>query len=93
VKALDVIAGKARWAADCSDALVWLRGLPNDSVDLLFTSPPYTDSRTYGIKADRNSSSWVEWIRILQEVEIARGSTEKEAVEQVKKRALTGTPR
>ncbi len=42
---------------DCGEVL---RGLPDDSVDLIFTSPPYADSRkhTYGgVHPDR----YVEW--------------------------------
>lgn len=42
---------------DCEDTL---RGLPNNSVDLIFTSPPYADQRssTYGgIKPEK----YVEW--------------------------------
>lgn len=61
--AADVIEGRERWSAECADALAWLRGLPDDSVDLLFTSPPYTDARTYGVDADMTSAEWVEWIR------------------------------
>jgi hypothetical protein len=61
--ASEVLAGTARWGADCADALAWLRALPDDSVDLLFTSPPYTDARTYRVGADRDSAAWVEWMR------------------------------
>lgn len=59
----DVLAGKALWSCEQSDALEYLRGLPDDSVDLVFTSPPYTDARTYGVDADRDSAAWVEWMR------------------------------
>lgn len=47
----------------CGDALEWLRSLPDGSVDLIFTSPPYTSARTYGVAADRPSAAWVEWLR------------------------------
>lgn len=30
--------------------------------DLTFTSPPYTDARTYGIGAQRKCAEWVEWM-------------------------------
>lgn len=63
MKALDVIAGKNKWSADCSDAIQWLRALPDDSVDLLFTSPPYELARTYGI-ADKmkGGQAWIDWM-------------------------------
>ena len=39
--AADVLGGRASWAVECADAVEFLRSLPDDSVDLLFTSPPY----------------------------------------------------
>jgi hypothetical protein len=36
--------------------------LADKSVDLVFTSPPYLDARTYGIRADRRCEAWVEWM-------------------------------
>jgi len=45
------------------DAHDWLRSLDTDAVDVFFTSPPYTDARTYGVGAARNSAEWVEWMR------------------------------
>lgn len=32
------------------------------SVDLVFTSPPYIDARTYGIDAQRNCRDWIAWM-------------------------------
>jgi len=63
MKALNVIAGNAKWSAEKSDALEWLRGLPDDSVDLCMTSPPYENCRTYGLK-DRlpSGQAWVDWM-------------------------------
>ena len=57
-------------SGDCEDVL---KSIPNDSVDLIFTSPPYADQRssTYGgIKPD-NYVSWFlpkakEFLRILR---------------------------
>ena len=70
-----MIRGEAKWSAEESDAIEWLNALPDDSVDLLFTSPPYTDSRTYGIKADLDSRAWVEWIRpiVREACRVTRG--------------------
>lgn len=36
--------------------------LADQSVDLVFTSPPYIDARTYGIGAQRDCVEWVEWM-------------------------------
>lgn len=36
--------------------------LADKSVDLVFTSPPYCDARTYGIGAQRHCRDWVEWM-------------------------------
>lgn len=44
---------------DCREVL---KGIPSDSIDLVFTSPPYADNRkaTYdGISIDK----YVEWCR------------------------------
>lgn len=59
----DVLAGRAAWAVETADALEFLSTLPDDSVDVVFTSPPYTNARTYGVDADRDTAEWVEWIR------------------------------
>jgi hypothetical protein len=63
VKWPSVIHGDRRWSVEQADALDFLRSLPDDSVDLLFTSPPYTDCRTYGVGAARDTAAWVEWMR------------------------------
>lgn len=34
----------------------------DQTFDLVFTSPPYTDARTYGIGAQRKCAEWVEWM-------------------------------
>jgi hypothetical protein len=44
---LDVLAGRATWAADRSDVLPWLRTLPDNSVHCIVTSPPYYGLRSY----------------------------------------------
>ena len=36
--------------------------LADQSVDLVFTSPPYVDARTYGIGAQRDCAAWAEWM-------------------------------
>lgn len=61
--AADVLAGGARWAADCSDAIAWLRGLQDRCVSLVFFSPPYSDARTYGLGFKFRGQKWVDWMR------------------------------
>lgn len=47
----------------CGDAIKFLKSQPDDSIDLLFTSPPYELARTYGI-GDKmlGGEKWVEWM-------------------------------
>lgn len=58
----EVLSAGRRWACVQADALEFLRLLPDDSVDLLFTSPPYLQARTYGIDAGRDMDEWVPWM-------------------------------
>jgi DNA modification methylase len=37
--------------------------LADASVDLVFTSPPYVDARTYGIGAQRDCVEWIDWMK------------------------------
>lgn len=62
----DVLANRARWSCEHADAIQFLMRLPDDSVDLLFTSPPYLMARTYGIEgAAKPLGQWVEWMANL----------------------------
>lgn len=62
----DVLAGKASWACVASRAEDFLAALPDDSVDLLVTSPPYEAKRTYGIGFKLQGQAWVDWmVRIV----------------------------
>jgi hypothetical protein len=36
--------------------------MPDASVDLVFTSPPYMAARTYGIDAQRDCAEWIDWM-------------------------------
>ncbi len=58
-----VISGERQWSCEERDAIDFLNALPNDSVDLLFCSPPYTSARTYG-RDDiaRGTEEWVAWM-------------------------------
>ncbi len=57
---------------DCLDAI---RGFATDSIDLTFTSPPYTDQRTYGIGFKLSGQGWVDWCipRIIEMCRVTNG--------------------
>lgn len=59
----------------CTDCLDWLRSHPDNSVDLVFTSPPYEDARTYGIGFSLKGQDWVDWCleRYVECVRVCRG--------------------
>jgi hypothetical protein len=56
----DVIEGKADYLFLCEDALTALRKLPDDSVDYVFTDPPYDASIQFG----ELSYMWACWLRL-----------------------------
>lgn len=57
------------------DCLEILRGMPDDSVDLVFTSPPYEAARTYGVGFALRGQAWVDWSveRYLECLRVCRG--------------------
>jgi site-specific DNA-methyltransferase (adenine-specific) len=68
-----VLAGADSWACVQSDAVEFLNSLPDDSVDLLFTSPPYELARTYGIGERMvGGEAWVAWM-----VDVVRAAAPK----------------
>lgn len=64
----EVLAGNRRWAVVQSDVIEFLSSLPDDSVDLLFTSPPYEKAREYGeLKFNLSGQAWVDWmVRVVE---------------------------
>lgn len=83
----DVLSGGRRWACVQADALEFLRSLPDDAVDLVFTSPPYTDAREYAeAQAARESAEWVAWIRpiVVEACRVTRGLAFFNVSDQVK---------
>ncbi len=58
------------------DCLEVLRKLPTASVDLVLTSPPYGDCRTYGINFNLKGEDWVRWAveRYIECYRISRGA-------------------
>jgi hypothetical protein len=57
------------------DCLEWTKQQPDDSVDLVFGSPPYEAARTYGIGFKLKGQDWVDWAveRFVDQVRICRG--------------------
>lgn len=57
------------------DCLELLRAMPAQSVDLVFTSPPYEAARTYGIDFALRGQAWVDWAveRYLECLRVCRG--------------------
>ncbi len=71
--ASEVLGGSARWSCECADCLGWLTALPDNSIDLLFCSPPYLKARTYGrTDVARGLDEWVAWM-----VEFVRAASPK----------------
>lgn len=57
-----VLAGDATHSVERADALDLIHSLPDNSIDLMVTSPPYPFARDYGIDAVRSLDEWVEWM-------------------------------
>lgn len=59
----------------CGDCLEVMKDWPDDSVDLIFCSPPYENCRTYNIDFKLKGQAWVDWAmkRYLECVRISRG--------------------
>lgn len=58
------------------DCLEIMRGMDNDSVDMVLCSPPYEDVRKYGeLKFNLQGQAWVDWavVRYLECVRVSRG--------------------
>ncbi|HKB35690.1 MAG TPA: DNA methyltransferase, partial [Gemmataceae bacterium] len=63
----DVLAGRQRWCCEQGDAVAWLRSLPEQSLDLVFGSPPYTMARRYleagaDLHIARDAEGWAAWM-------------------------------
>ena len=58
-----------------ADCLEWMSSQPDDSVDLVFGSPPYEDARTYGMDFKLKGQDWVDWVvpRVKEAVRICKG--------------------
>ena len=55
------------WRIEQGDCIEWLKQQPSDSVDLIFTSPPYELARDYlengeNLNISRKTEEWVAWM-------------------------------
>ena len=73
MKVFQATEGHRIVTGDCLDVL---KQYPDDSVDLVFTSPPYLDCRAYGsLEFDLKCDEWVPWAleRYLECCRVSRG--------------------
>lgn len=77
--------------ADCLD---WLRDQADDSVDLVFGSPPYEAARTYGIDFKLRGQDWVDWmvVRMREMVRVSRGLVAMVVEGQTRNYRYSATP-
>jgi len=77
-----------------SDCLAWMRSQPDDSVDLVFGSPPYEAARTYGIDFTVRGQAWVDWMveRMIEMVRISKGLVAMEVEGQTRQFRWSATP-
>lgn len=61
-KITDVLSGEKQWGIFQGDRLEAIRQLPDHSIDLIVTSPPYEKARTYGIDFPHAGQAWVDWM-------------------------------
>lgn len=59
----------------CGDCLELLKSLPDQSVDLVLTSPPYAKARTYSMGFSLSGEDWVKWAfeRYMECVRVCKG--------------------
>ena len=76
------------------DCLEQLRKLDDNSVDLIFTSPPYERARTYGIGFNLRGQEWVDWakVRFMECLRVCKGLTAWVVEGQTRKFQWSATP-
>lgn len=76
---------------DCLDIL---QEIPDNSVDLVFCSPPYERARTYGIDFSLSGDEWVQWAfeRYVECVRVCRGLVAWVVEGQTRQFCWTATP-
>lgn len=90
-----VLNGRSLWSCQMGFAHSFLEALPDDSIDMLVTSPPYEDARTYGLRTRfPKGEAWVRFMFDL--VTIAsrkvKGSIFINCEGKTKKNAYSGVP-
>lgn len=70
-----VRAAERWWSAEAGDSLQCMREMPDNSVDMVLTSPPYEDARFYNIAFKLRGQAWVDWAVpfYLECVRVCRG--------------------
>lgn len=63
----EVLSNSRQWSVTQGDCLKAMAELPDDSIDLLVTSPPYVDARLYledgeDMGIARGPQEWVDWM-------------------------------
>lgn len=78
----------------CGDNLELMRAMPTQSVDLVFTSPPYEAARTYGIGFNLRGQEWVDWAveRFVECLRVCRGLVAWNVEGQTRDFAWSGVP-
>lgn len=78
----------------CGDNLELMRQMPDDSVDLVFTSPPYEAARTYGVGFNLKGQEWVDWAveRFMECLRICKGLVAWNVEGQTNKFRWSATP-
>ncbi len=76
------------------DCLEVLRAMPAQSVDLVFTSPPYEAARTYGIDFNLKGQEFVDWCveRYVECLRVCRGLVAWVIEGQTRKFAYSASP-
>jgi hypothetical protein len=76
------------------DCLEEMRRLPEQSIDLVFGSPPYEDARTYGIGFNLKGQEWVDWMVTVyrESLRVCRGLVAFVVAGRTKHYAWTATP-
>lgn len=78
----------------CGDNLEVMGKWPDNSVGLVFCSPPYEDARTYGIDFKLKGQDWVDWaiIRFTECLRVCKGLVCWVVEGKTKKFRWTATP-
>ncbi len=76
------------------DCLQLMKSLPDNSIDLVFCSPPYENIRTYGVGFKLKGQDWVDWAveRYLECVRVCKGLVAWVVEGQTRKFRWSATP-